>query len=296
MGYSIFEAQRGTLRSSLTCFVPLDSPCEIWLLRLENQGTAPRHLQIFTYLEWLLGAAPDWHREFHRTFIDTRYDAKNGVLLASKVLWELPVPSKVHWTARPYVTFLSSSLKPVGFDADKRDFLGRNGTLRRPSAMVSGRSQNHAGRWGDPIGSLQLELMLTPGETREIVFTLGAADSIEQAVTLVNSYKGPATAHTDLKTAREYWQSLTDQLVIETPDPALNVMGNGWLQYQAISGRLKGRTAYYQTGGAYGFRDQLQDSLIWLLLRHPEKTLDQIRLHAAHRTRMGLFCTVASAG
>ncbi len=129
---------------------------------------------------------------------------------------------------------------------------------------------------------------MAPREAREIVFTLGAADSVEQAITLVNTYKTPAAAHADLQAAQAYWQSIADQLVIETPDPALNVMGNGWLQYQAISGRLKGRTAYYQTGGAYGFRDQLQDSLIWLLLGHPEKTLDQIRLHAAHQYQDGI--------
>jgi cellobiose phosphorylase len=289
MGYSVFEARREKLHSSLSVFVPLNAPCEIWLLRLENHGDTTRHLQIFTYLEWLLGVAPDWHREFHRTFIDTRYDSEAGVLLASKVLWELPVPDNVHWNRSwPYVAFLSSSLKARGFDTDKRDFIGRNGTLRQPAAVVSGTSHNRAGRWGDPIGSLLLEISLPPGENREIVFTLGAADSVEHALTLINTYKEPAAAHADLKAAREYWQSITSRLVIETPDQALNLMGNGWLQYQTISGRLKGRTAYYQTGGAYGFRDQLQDSLIWLLLGYPEKTLDQIRLHAAHQYQDGI--------
>jgi len=289
MGYSVFEAQYGTLCSRLTCFVPLNTPCEIWLLQLENQGSTPRHLQVFTYLEWLLGAAPDWHREFHRTFIDTHYDANLGALLATKVLWELPVSSKVHWNRGwPYTAFLSSSLEPGGFDADKRDFIGRNGNLRQPDTVVSGQSKKHAGRWGDPVGSLQLEIHLDPGEAREIVFTLGAADSVEQATTLVNTYKEPAAAHADLEAVQAYWRSITDQLVIETPDQSLNLMGNGWLQYQTISGRLKGRTAYYQTGGAYGFRDQLQDSLTWLLLGQPEKTLDQIRLHAAHQYQDGI--------
>jgi cellobiose phosphorylase len=289
MGYSVFEARHGTIRSSLTVFVPQNSPCEIWLLTLENLGPTPRHLQIFTYLEWLLGAAPDSHREFHRTFIDTHYDAEHGALLATKALWELPVPSKTHWNRSwPYVAFLSSSLPPSGFDGDKRDFIGRNGTLRQPETLISGRSHNNAGRWGDPIGSLQVEVRLAPGETRDIVFTLGAADSTEQAVHLITTYSDAAAAHSELNTVRHYWQSITSPLVIETPDEALNLMGNGWLQYQAISGRLKGRTAYYQTGGAYGFRDQLQDSLIWLLLNQPEKTLDQIRLHAVHQYQDGI--------
>jgi cellobiose phosphorylase len=285
----VIESRRGALGHSVTYFVPMDAPCEIWLLRLENQGDAPRRLQIFTYLEWLLGAAPDWHREFHRTFIETVFDSGHGALLASKALWEFPVESNTHWNhSWPYVAFLSASLTPAGFDADKRDFLGRNGNVHQPQAVKSGQSANRAGRWGDPIGSLRLEVTLAPGEVREMAFTLGAADSRERALALVKQYKDTEAAHAAWDAVRAYWQELTSHLVIETPDPALNLLANGWLAYQAIAGRLKGRTAYYQTGGAYGFRDQLQDSLIWLLLGYPEKTLDQIRLHAAHQYQDGI--------
>ena len=289
MGYSVIESRRSTVSSRVTYFVPMDDPCELWLLRLENQGGTPRHLQIFTYLEWLLGVAPDWHREFHRTFIETEFNFEHGALLASKVLWDLPVESKTHWNRSwPYVAFLSASIMPAGFDADKRDFLGRNGNLRQPQAVRTGQSSNRAGRWGDPIGSLRLDVALAPGEVREIVFTVGAADTREQAFSIVDTHKDPAAAYRAFNTVREYWQVVTSQLMIETPDPALNVLANGWLQYQAIAGRLLGRTAYYQTGGAYGFRDQLQDSLIWLLLGQPEKTLEQIRLHAAHQYQDGI--------
>lgn len=289
MGYSVIEARRGTIGSSVTYLVPLDAPCEVWLLRLENFGETPRHLHVFTYLEWLLGAAPDWHREFHRTFIETQYVPDPGVLLATKVLWDLPVESQTHWNRSwPYVAFHGASLSPTGFSADKRDFLGRNGDLRAPAAVRSGRSGNRAERWGDPVGSLQLDLTLAPGEAREIVFILGAADSQEQALALAGRFKVPEAAHAALRAMREHWDAILDRLVVETPDPALNLLANGWLQYQTIAGRLLGRTAYYQTGGAYGFRDQLQDSLIWLLVGQPEKTLEQIRLHAAHQYQDGV--------
>ncbi len=289
MGYSVIEARRGSVRSSVTWFVPLHDPCEIWLLRLENLSDQPRRLQVFTYLEWLLGAAPDWHREFHRTFIETQYNAEHGALLATKVLWELPVQSKTHWNRSwPYVAFLSASEQPSGFDADKRDFLGRNGNLRQPQTVVSGRCGNRDGRWGDAIGSLCLEIALAPGEVREIAFTLGAADTLEQALALVQRYRESGVAHAALEEVRAYWRAIVESLQVETPDPALNLLANGWLAYQAIAGRLYGRTAYYQTGGAYGFRDQLQDSLVWLLLGQPEKTLEQIRLHAAHQYQDGV--------
>lgn len=289
MGYSVIESRRGTLAQSVTYLVPPGDPCEIWLVRLENHGDTPRRLHVFTYLEWLLGAAPDWHREFHRTFIATEFDADHGALLATKVLWEFPVEGAVHWNrAWPYVAFHSASVPPTGFDADKRDFLGRNGGIHQPQAVIAGRSANRAGRWGDPVGSLRLEVTLAPGEVREIAFTLGAADSRDHALALAARYQDTATVRAALDEVRARWRDRVGPLVVETPDPALNVLANGWLQYQAIAGRLEGRTAYYQTGGAYGFRDQLQDSLIWLLLGSPEKTIEQIRLHAAHQYQDGV--------
>jgi cellobiose phosphorylase len=289
LGYSVIEARYKTLSSAVTYFVPLDDPCELWLLRLENHGDTPRHLQVFTYLEWLLGAAPDWHREFHRIFIETEFNAAHRVLLATKALWELPGEDGPHWDRSwPYVAFLSASIPPAGFDADKRDFLGRNGHVHQPQAVITGQSSNQSGQWGDPIGSLQLKITLAPGETREIAFALGAADNRDEALILADRYQNTATVRAAFDEVRAYWQTLMSRLVIETPDPALNLLANGWLQYQAIAGRLMGRTAYYQTGGAYGFRDQLQDSLIWLLLGYPEKTLEQIRLHAVHQCQDGM--------
>ncbi|MCC6801706.1 MAG: glycosyl transferase family 36 [Anaerolineae bacterium] len=289
MGYTVIESNQSGIVSEISYFAPLDAPCEIWLLRLTNHRETPRRLQIFSYLEWLLGAAPDWHREFHRTFIETEYDADHHALLATKVLWELPVESRSHWNRSwEYVAFHSVSLTPAGFDGDKRDFLGRHGHLSKPQALVSGQSCGNVGRWGDAIGSLQVALTLQPGETQEIAFTLGAAETRAEALPTCTRFQALGEVHTALDAARRYWRDLTERLVVETPDPALNLMANGWLQYQAISGRLFGRTAYYQTGGAYGFRDQLQDSLTWLLLGHPEKNLEQIQLHARHQYQDGV--------
>lgn len=288
-GYTVIEGQRDNIRSTVTTFVPQDALCEIWLLRLENTGDRPRALDIRTYFEWLLGAAPDWHREFHRTFIATEYDSDLGALLATKLLWDLPVEARAHWNRSwDYVAFHSASAMPDGFDADKRDFVGRHGDLRQPQALRDGAAHNRAGRHGDPIGSLKLSVSLEPGETKEIAFTLGAADDRVQVSALVERFRSLDTVRAALGETRAFWKDITGRLTIETPDPAINQLANGWLQYQAVAGRLFGRTAYYQTGGAYGFRDQLQDSLVWLLLGLPEKTLEQIRLHAAHQYQDGV--------
>jgi cellobiose phosphorylase len=288
-GYSIIEWRRGTLRGSLTCFIPLDDPCELWLLRLENQGGETRRLQLFTYLEWLLGAAPDWHREFHRLFIETRFDKTHRALLATKVLWELPGQPGPHLNRDwPYVAFHGSSIAPAGYDGEKAAFLGRNGRPDSPRALREGRSFDTSGRGGDAIASLHVPLTLAPGESIEVVFTLGTVEEEAQALALVGKYGEPAAAQRELARTRAFWGELTGRLRVETSEPHLNVMANGWLVYQTIAGRLWGRSAYYQTGGAYGFRDQLQDSLIWLLLDRPEKTQEQIRLHAAHQYREGI--------
>jgi cellobiose phosphorylase len=288
-GYSVLEAAKSGIRSQVTYFVPMDDPCEVWQVKLTNEHDTVRHLQLFSYFEWLLGFAPDWHREFHRAFIDTEYDADHETLLATKVMWEIPSDSKSHWNKSwDYVAFHSVSVSPSGFDADKRDFVGRNGSLRAPRSVVNGQSANHSGRWGDAVASLQPEVTLQPGESVTLYFTLGAADSREQALEIAEKYRDAAVVQIALDTVILHWQSLVDRLRVETPDDAVNLMANGWLTYQAIACRLMARTAYYQTGGAFGFRDQLQDSLTWLLLGYPERTLAQIKLHAAHQYQDGV--------
>lgn len=287
LGYSVISGQQSEIACETTFFVPPDDPCEVWLLKLRNFGPDPRQLQIFTFFEWLLGAAPDWHREFHSTFIETRYDEARGALFAKKVLWELP--GSPGWNRSwPYVAFHSASRQPDGFDGYKLSFLGRHGRPRVPEAVIAGRSQCKAGRWGDAIGSLQLRVELAPGEETETAFLLGAADDDAQALALVERYRDLGQVHAALERTKRLWVEVTGGLTVETPDEALNVLANTWLPYQVVAGRLWGRSAYYQTGGAWGFRDQLQDSLVWLLLGKPERTLDQIRLHAAHQYQEGV--------
>ncbi|MBN1286586.1 MAG: glycosyl transferase family 36 [Anaerolineae bacterium] len=286
MGYTRFEGAHDGIPSRLTQFVPLDAPCEVWMLRLRNTTDRPRRLQIFSYFEWLLGSAPDWHREFHRVFIQTQMDAERQVMLAHKVLWELP---GTHWNhAWEYVAFHGCSEPVAGFDGDKRAFVGRHGSLCAPAALATGQSQQTQGRYGDAIGSLQTQVELAPGEARDIVFVLGAAGDEAQAYELSARYCNVEAAQSALDAVRSHWEALTGRLRVASPDPAIDVLANGWLSYQAIACRLWGRTAYYQTGGAYGFRDQLQDSLVWLLLDLPERTLDQIRLHASHQYQAGI--------
>jgi len=293
LGYTTISCLNAGIESTVTFFVPLDEPLEVWYVRLHNRSDCPRHLSLFSYFEWLLGVAPDWHREFHRLFVETRFDAALGAILASKRLWELPgreLPSARggRWNRSwDYLAFHAASPSPAGFEGDKEAFLGMYGSVQCPQAVVCGQSPQREGRWGDPIGSLRVDVSLAPGEEKAIIFTLGAVEELSEAERLVAKYRDVKAAQEALAKVKDFWRKFLSPLWVETPDRAFDIMNNTWLKYQAISGRLWGRTGYYQPEGAYGFRDQLQDCQVFLLIGRPDLTLKQIRLHARHQFQDG---------
>ncbi len=284
LGYTSYLSSFSGVECAWTLTVPPDDPLEIWLVELTNRREQECSLSLFSYLEWLLGAAPDWHREFHRIFIETSYRPDAQCILAHKSLWDIPGGSGPGWNRGwPYTAFHAAGGDVAGFEADKSAFLGRYGRKSLPKAVKDGTLEGHAGRWGDGIASLHARVHLLPGETKTVVLVTGAADDDEQALALARRYTQEAQARRALAATRQGWEERLAGLHVESPDESLNILSNTWLPYQAISGRLWGRTAYYQTGGAYGFRDQLQDSLVWLLLGKPDETLRQIRLHAGRQ-------------
>ena len=286
IGYSVIESSNFGVDSTLLMFVPNAEPLEIWKLTLRNKTKKPRTLSLFSFFEWCLGQSPDWHREFHKSFIETNYDAKQQALFATKRLWEIPT-ERGHWNAEwGYVAFHSCNVKPTSFDTDKETFLGMYGNQRLPQAVRENTLKKRAGNWIDHIASLQIKVTLQPGEEKTLCFTLGAADSPEHAAVLIQKYRSPYEVAIALDNVRLRWDDLLETVEIDTPDDATNIMLNTWLKYQAISGRLWGRTAYYQTGGAFGFRDQLQDSQIFLPI-DSERTKQQILLHARHQFKDG---------
>jgi cellobiose phosphorylase len=281
-GYSIIESMNFGIETELLVFVPVDDPLEIWRLTVRNNTRKKRTIDLSTYFEWCLGQSPDWHREFHKSFIETSYDPASHSILAVKRLWEVP-SDRGHWnTSWPYVAFHSSSVRASSFDTDKESFLGMYGSPALPAAVNGGKHARNAGNGIDPVASLRVRLELPPGAEKVVCFTLGAADSRKDALNLASRYKKTSAVDAALKKVKERWQNLLGTVSVETPDDSMNLLQNSWLKYQAISGRLWGRTAYYQTGGAFGFRDQLQDSQLWLVI-NPELTKKQLLLHARHQ-------------
>lgn len=286
IGYSIIASTHAGIETELLVFVPMGEPMEVWQLTVRNRTRRKRIIDLFTYFEWGLGVAPDSHREFHKSFIRTEYDKELFALFATKRLWEIPT-ERGHWnTDWPYVAFHGSSLKPLSIEGDKENFLGLYGTPRSPRAVRRGKLKGSTGNGLDPIGSLHTRVSLKPSESRVITFTLGAADTWADARALLVKYKSPEAVKSALDAVRLHWDQKFSTVHAKTPDDSMNLMQNTWLKYQAISGRMWARTAYYQTGGAYGFRDQLQDSQLWLAIE-PRKTLEQIRLHAQHQFQDG---------
>jgi cellobiose phosphorylase len=288
IGYSVLRARAATIETTLTIFVPPGEPLEIWRIEIANLGRRSRHFDLFSYLEWNLGPSPDTHREFHRLFIETEFVPRARALLATKRLNTIVEggtgdPWNVEW---PHVAFHGSSVRPRAVESDKQRFLGRQGSIGRPAAVVRGRLSGTTGKWQDAIGALQIPVSIGPGARREIVLTLGVTDSSAQAVRLARRYHSMASVRRAWRRTRAFWTDLLAPLEVETPDPAFDLLMNHWLKYQAISSRLWGRTGYYQAGGAFGFRDQLQDCQVFLPLA-PEHARRQILLHAAHQFEDG---------
>lgn len=286
IGYTKFSGQFKGIESGLRIFVPFKNDMEIWTVTLKNKDTKPRRITIFTYFEWLLGAAPDNHREFHKVFIETQFDAKKQILSANKRLWEMP-SERGHWNLDwPFTGYFFCSEPVTSFDADKESFVGNYRNLSDPAALHNDHLAENTGRWNDSIAALQKTVNLKPGEEAVMHFFLGAEQNEKSVFHIAEKYRQAGAVDKAYREMLEEWSSHLNTTVVETPDEALNFMTNTWLKYQTISARIWGRAAYYQQSGAYGFRDQLQDSQMFLY-SDPELTRKQILLHARHQFKGG---------
>ncbi len=284
IGYSRFTQRVEGIRSELTVFVAADAPLEVFALTLTNESAETRHLDVTSYAEWLLGFAPDEHREFHKLFIETWSEPEQRAVFARKYLWGFPDDkgryNNINW---PYTAFMAVSEPLKSFDCDKESFLGLYSSEEKPQAMQQPRLAGRSGRFGDAIAALQVEVTLSGGESRTVVFTLGAAEEgKEDPRTLIERYTSPQQVEAALQEVHALWSRFLEGERVETPDEALNFMTNYWLKYQAISGRLWGKLGPYQVSAGYGFRDQLQDCQIFLV-SEPGYARRQILMHAAQQ-------------
>lgn len=286
IGYTVIKNTINGIETEMLQFVPMNEPAEVWKITLRNKTNRKRVLSLFTYFELCLGSPTAVHREYHKTFIGTQYDGKLGALFADK---RREVNKKIdnkHLSEWPCNIFHSASVRPKAYEGDKENFLGNYGSIIRPKAVVENKLSNTTGRWFDPICSLKIEVNIPANSEKIVSFVLGETKSKNEAAKIIKKYKDIRNVNSSFEKMRQCWQSLLSGLEIETPDPAMDIMVNTWLKYQAISGRLWARCAYYQSSGAIGFRDQLQDSQIFFYLK-PELAKKQILLHAEHQYKAG---------
>ncbi|NWF90940.1 MAG: glycosyl transferase family 36 [Ignavibacteriaceae bacterium] len=287
IGYTLFESEFKGIKTQLTIFVPADENLEIWDLKVLNNSGKDADLSLFTYFEWCLGSSADHHREFHRAFLETEFSKKDNAMFATKRLWEIPLGDRGHWNIDyQYYGFLSCNKKINDYESDKEFFVGQYGDLINPAALSKKKLSKQTGKWIDPIGCTKVDLKIKKNKSDNAVFYLGLVENKNDANRILKKYQTTSQIEDALSKVKNKWDDILGTLEIETPDESMNLLVNKWLRYQAISGRLWGRTAYYQQSGAFGFRDQLQDSLVFLPI-DPKFTENQIRLHAKHQFEDG---------
>jgi cyclic beta-1,2-glucan synthetase len=247
-GYTIFEQHRSGVAQELRVFVPLADPLRLMVLKLRNTGTRPRQLSATFYAAWVLGTVRDQAAQNVRTALDP----ETGALLASN-------PFNADFGGQ--VAFADINMRPRTFTGDRAEFLGRNGSLTAPAALGRVELSSRVGPALDPCAALQVKFALAPGEEKEVCFFLGAAPDVAAVRQILAHYRDEEQVRTAFEEVKEHWEKMVTAVQVRTPDPALDLLVNRWLPYQVLSCRVWGRTAFYQSSGAYGFRDQLQDVL-----------------------------------
>ncbi len=256
-GYSVFEHTSGGIHSQLWIYVDLEDSVKYSMLKIRNGSGRARRLSATGYVEWVLGDL----RTKSAMHVVTEIDAASGALFACNA-YNSEFPGRV--------AFFDVDDVSRSVTGDRTEFLGRNGSLKNPEAMSRTRLSGRLGAGLDPCGAIQVPFELADGQEKQIIFRMGAGRDLEQARKLAARLRKPGSARASFEKLQQYWQQTLGAVQVTTPEPALDVLANGWLIYQTLACRIWARSGFYQSGGAFGFRDQLQDVMA---LVHAEPTL-----------------------
>ncbi len=272
-GYSIFEHHSHAIDQELLTFVPVDDggglPVRLQRLRLRNLSSHRRKLTLTSYATLVLGPVP----EETRMHVTTKWDLQSQSLFARN-------PFAAEFCDR--VAFSTSTPPPATFTGDRATFIGRNRDLRDPKAMGFEELPGDTGAGLDPCVAVQLTVEIEPGESTDVIFLFGEAADENEARTLVQRFRDPAKVESAFRATCRWWDQLLDTVQVETPEHSANLLLNRWLLYQTLSCRVWGRSALYQSSGAFGFRDQLQDVMA-LVNAAPQIARAQILLAASRQ-------------
>ena len=272
-GYSSFAVSHQGIASELTIFVAIDAPIKLAILKLRNDGDEARKLTLTSYSEWVLGEL----RPASLMHVLTEYDSASGALFAR---------NPYHGEFGGRIGFLSTSEPMLSHTCDRSEFIGRNGNAAHPEGLLRTKLSGRVGASMDACAALQVAINLAPGEEREVVVGLGVGREVDDTRTLLSRFMSVPAAYSALREVKTHWAGILGAVQIKTPDLATDLLTNGWLLYQVIASRIWARSGYYQSGGAFGFRDQLQDTMA-LLHAQPSFLRVQILRCAAHQYRAG---------
>jgi cellobiose phosphorylase len=272
-GYTRYVRNSHGLEQELLVLVPPDDPVKLACLTVRNTGDRPRRLTATYYAEWVLGTL----RDNAPLQVVCERDAEAGAVLA-RTAWGGSFAGRF--------AFLGVGARPHSFTADRAEFLGRHGSPAAPAALRRADLSGRVGAALDPCAAVMTEFTLAPGQAEEVVFVLGQADGLDDVRRIVRSYTAPGQSSRASAALRAMWEGVLNAIQVRTPDPALDVLVNRWLLYQVLACRVWGRSAFYQSGGAYGFRDQLQDVMA-LAYGAPQEARAQILRSAARQFEEG---------
>ncbi|SPU26655.1 Cellobiose phosphorylase [Candidatus Bartonella washoeensis] len=268
-GFSTFKSIHSEIALELTHTIDLKKPVRLSRLIIRNEGKKPRSFRLYNYVEWVLGNI----RTKYAPFILPSYDSNRGAYFIQNP-YQIETPQQV--------AFLSASEMPTSFTTDRLEFIGSTGTVKHPRALHQARALSNTVEAGcDPCSALAYDIDLEPGQTKEIIFYLGNAQNMQEAEKLLDQIR-VNDFNVLLAQQKQQWNDFVSPLQIKTPDPSFDIMVNHWLPYQIYACRIMARAAFYQASGAFGFRDQLQDSLSLLLLK-PQLARQQLLNAATHQ-------------
>lgn len=272
-GYSIFDYTDEGLTTELCVYVATDAPVKFYKLKIVNHSGRPRQLSVTGYWELVLGDA----RSKSLLHVVTETDPASGAILARNVY-------SPEFGDR--VAFVNCSEANRSLSGDRAEFLGRNGRLASPAALRRVRLSGRVGAGYDPCAAFQTPLTLEDGQERIITFTLGAARGMAEAKSLAQRFRSVDSAHRAIEGVWHYWSRTLGVVYLETPDASVNFLANGWLVYQTLACRMWARSGFYQSGGAFGFRDQLQDAMA-LVHAQPQLLREHLLRAAGRQFREG---------
>ena len=272
-GYSVFEHAEHGIASELTIYVAIDATVKFAALKLRNLSERSRRISATGYWEWVFSDL----RQRTALHIQTEIDSDSGAFLARNFY---------NNAFTDWIAFIDVDGSQRTFTGDRNEFLGRNGNLAQPAALGRDRLSGKVGAGLDPCGAVQTTIDLAPGKEQEICFRLGAGKSLIEVQQLVSRFREANANQDALRAVQEYWTRTLSTVRFETPDPSVDVIANGWLLYQVLVCRVWGRTGFYQSGGAFGFRDQLQDVMA-LVHAAPRLTREHLLRAAARQFREG---------